>query len=91
MNNIADDISRAYREGYEQGRFDGVLDATDGKAACKGYDVVAVVKCKNCEYFDVKLPYRNIDVYYCTRHRIARREDEFCSDGEVRGDLYKTE
>ena len=43
MNNIADDISRAYHEGYEQGRFEGIMDATDGMAAVKGYTVRAVV------------------------------------------------
>ena len=84
MNNIADDISNAYREGYEQGRFDGVMDATNGLAACRGYEVVAVVRCKNCKNFDTNWTYCGGDVHYCRHHRVARREEEFCSDGEVR-------
>lgn len=77
MNNICDDIRSAYQEGYEQGCFDGVLNATNGLAACRGYDVVAVVRCKNCKNFDTKWT-------YCRHHRIAKKEEEFCSDGEVR-------
>lgn len=84
MNNIADDISNAYREGYEQGRFDGVMDATGGLAACRGYEVMAVVKCKNCSHFDTNWIYCGGDVHYCRRHKISRREEEFCSDGTVR-------
>ena len=84
MNKIGDDISNAYHEGYEQGRFDGVMDATNGLAACHGYEVVAVVRCKNCIHFDTKWTYCSEDVHYCRRHRIARREEEFCSEGEVR-------
>jgi hypothetical protein len=84
MNKIGDDISNAYRDGYEQGRFDGVMDATNGLAACRGYEVIAVVKCKNCIHFDTNWTYCGGDVHYCGRHRIARREEEFCSDGEVK-------
>lgn len=83
MNNIANDIHNAYCEGYEQGRFDGVMDATNGMAALTGYDVVAVVKCKNCEYFDTTWTYCGSDVHYCRYHKIARREEEFCSDGAM--------
>lgn len=51
MSNIGDDIYNAYHDGYEQGHFDGVMDATSGKVACQGYYVEAVVKCNNCEYW----------------------------------------
>ena len=84
MNNIADDIKSAYHDGYEQGRFDGVMDITNGLAACRGYDIMAVVRCKNCQNFDTTWTYCGSDVHYCRRHRIARREEEFCSDGMVR-------
>ena len=84
MNNIADDISSAYREGYEQGRFDGIMDATGGLAARQGYEVAAIVRCKNCSHFDTKWTYCGGDVHYCRYHKIARREEEFCSDGEVK-------
>ncbi len=83
MNNIADDISSAYKEGYEQGCFDGVMNATNGLAACRGYEVVAVVRCKNCSHFDTKWTYCGSDVHYCKYHRVAKRDEEFCSDGEV--------
>lgn len=95
MNNIADDINRAYNEGYEQGCFDGVMDATDGKAACKGYDVVAVVRCKNCFFYGkekeiAEANYLNPDMYCCLL-KCEFTEDGFCSYGRPREDLYKTE
>ena len=60
------------------------MDATNGLAACRGYDVVAVVRCKNCKNFDTNWTYCGSDVHYCRHHRVARREEEFCSDGAVR-------
>ena len=84
MNKIGDDISNAYREGYEQGRFDGVMDATNGLVALRGYEIAAIVKCKNCKNFDTSWTYCGGDVHYCRYHRIARRREEFCSDGEVK-------
>ena len=72
---------KAWHEGYEMGEFNGVMDATDGLVAVKGYTVRAVVLCKNCEYFDTTWTYCGSDVHYCRYHKIARREEEFCSDG----------
>lgn len=46
--NIADDISKAYHEGYKQGRFDAIADIPHGVE--KGYSVVAVVRCGECKY-----------------------------------------
>lgn len=88
MNNIADDISRAYHEGYEQGRFEGIMDATDGLAACKGYDVMAVVKCKNCEYWT-----KTSDSAQggCLLSGSYPTGEWYCANGKVREDLYKTE
>ena len=42
----ADDVSKAYHEGYEQGRFDAIADIPHGIE--KGYSVVAVVRCGEC-------------------------------------------
>lgn len=88
MNNIADDISRAYHEGYEQGCFDGVMDATDGKVVCKGYDVVAVVKCKNCEYWT---KVSNSEQGECLLSGNYPTGGWYCANGKVREGLYKTE
>ena len=88
MKNIADDISRAYHEGYEQGRFEGIMDATDGLAACKGYDVVAVVKCKNCEYW-TKMS--NSAQGNCLLSGYYPTGEWYCANGQVRESLYKTE
>ena len=88
MNNIADDINRAYHEGYEQGRFEGIMDATDGMAAVKGYDVVAVVKCKNCEYW-TKMS--DSAQGRCLLSGNYPTGEWYCANGDVREDLYKTE
>ena len=81
MNNIADDICTAYHEGYEQGRFDGIMNATDGKAVVKGYTVKAIVLCKNCKYWQ-----DNNDGYPVEECRWGHEEtpdaDDFCSFGE---------
>ena len=39
---MKDDISKAYHEGYEQGRFDAIADTPHGLE--KGYSVMAVVR-----------------------------------------------
>ena len=90
MNNIADDINRAYHEGYEQGRFEGIMDATDGLAAVKGYDVVAVVKCKNCEYKE-KAKVNSKGFLICPTSGMEITDGDYCSYGEPRKSLYKTE
>lgn len=88
MNNIADDISRAYHEGYEQGRFEGIMDATDGKAVCQGYDVVAVVKCKNCEYWTKMSDSAQGNCLLSGNYPTG---EWYCANGQVRESLYKTE
>ena len=88
MNNIADDISRAYHEGYEQGRFEGIMDATDGLAACQGYDVEAVVKCKNCEYWTKMSDSAQSGCLLSGNYPTG---EWYCANGQVRESLYKTE
>ena len=88
MNNIADDISRAYHEGYEQGRFEGIMDATDGLAACQGYDVEAVVKCKNCEYWTKMSDSAQGGCLLSGNYPTG---EWYCANGKVREGLYKTE
>ena len=90
MNNIANDIHNAYCEGYEQGRFDGVMDATNGMAALTGYDVVAVVKCKNCEYKE-KAKVNSKGFLICPASGMEITDGDYCSYGEPRKSLYKTE
>ena len=81
MSNIADDIHNAYFEGYEQGRFDVLMDVTDGKAACKGYDVMAVVKCKNCTHKE-KAKINSKGFLICPGSGMEITDDDFCSYGE---------
>lgn len=88
MNNIADDINRAYHEGYEQGRFEGIMDATDGLAACQGYDVEAVVKCKNCEYWTKMSDSAQGNCLLSGNYPTG---EWYCANGKVRESLYKTE
>ena len=88
MNNIANDIHNAYCEGYEQGRFDGVMDATNGMAALTGYDVVAVVKCKNCEYWTKMSDSAQGN---CLLNGNYPTGEWYCANGQVRESLYKTE
>lgn len=79
MNNIADDIHNAYEEGYEQGKFDAIMEIDNGKAVCNGYTVKAVVLCKNCKYREDKL--------YCRLHKdrpVITTNVDFCSYGEVK-------
>ena len=88
INNIADDINRAYHEGYEQGRFEGIMDATDGLAAYQGYDVEAVVKCKNCEYWTKMSDSAQGGCLLSGNYPIG---EWYCANGKVRESLYKTE
>ena len=90
MNNIADDISRAHHEGYEQGCFEGIMDATDGMAAVKGYTVRAVVLCKNCEYKE-KAKVNSKGFLICPTSGMEITDGDYCSYGEPRKSLYKTE
>lgn len=88
MNNIANDIHNAYCEGYEQGRFDGVMDATNGMAACKGYDIVAVVRCKNCFFYQKDKELAGASYLdpekYCSLLRYEFDENGFCSYGRLK-------
>ena len=88
MHNIANDIHNAYFEGYEHGRFDGEMDATNGMAACQGYDVVAVVKCKNCEYWTKMSDSTQGN---CLLNGNYPTGEWYCANGQVRESLYKTE
>jgi len=38
--------------------------------------------CNNCKYFDKDYNYTCTEVHLCTKHKIARYEDAFCSDWE---------
>ena len=87
MSNITDYIYNAYSEGYEQGRFDGIMDATNGMAVCQGYDVEAVVKCKNCEYWTKMSDSAQGSCLLSGNYPIS---GWYCANGKVREDLYKT-
>ena len=88
MSNITNDIYNAYSDGYEHGRFDGVMDATNGMAACQWYDVVAVVKCKNCEYWTKMSDSAQGN---CLLNGNYPTGEWYCANGQVRESLYKTE
>ena len=88
MNNITEGERKAWHEGYEMGKFSGVMDATDGLAACKGYDVEAVVKCKNCEYWTKMSDSAQGNCLLSGNYPTG---EWYCANGKVREDLYKTE
>lgn len=40
-------MNKDYHEGYEQGRFDAIMDITGGH---KDREAVCIVRCKNCKW-----------------------------------------
>jgi hypothetical protein len=89
-----DDSTKAYREGYNQGRFDAIADIPH--AVQTGYSVVAVVKCEDCkrfiEYCDTfKPPVEGTHgdcgmrlMQVCDNRDAAVKRDDYCSHGERR-------
>lgn len=75
------DIRKSFREAYEQGKFDGVMNATNGLAVVKGYDVRAVVLCGNCKYYSPDGVYH---YGFCSFHKENKTKYDFCSEGKVR-------
>ena len=75
----ADDVSKAYHEGYEQGRFDAIADIPHGIE--KGYSVVAVVRCGECRYRELaKVNCKGFTI--CPASGMEITDDDFCSYGE---------
>ena len=50
MNNIGDDLARAYEEGYNDGYRDGVEKRQEQVDAAPTIDAAPVVRCKNCRH-----------------------------------------
>lgn len=90
MKNITEGERKAWHEGYEMGKFSGVMDATDGLAAVKGYTVRAVVLCKNCEYKE-KAKVNSKGFLICPTSGMEITDGDYCSYGEPRKSLYKTD
>ena len=75
----ADDVSKAYREGYEQGIFDAIADIPHGVE--KGYSVVAVVKCRDCKHLGVK----DFAYGYCKLNMSGIvKPNDYCSYGATK-------
>ena len=90
MKNITEGERKAWHEGYEMGKFSGVMDATDGLTSVKGYTVRAVVLCKNCEYKE-KAKVNSKGFLICPASGMEITDGDYCSYGEPRKSLYKTE
>lgn len=90
MKNITEGERKAWHEGYKMGKFSGVMDATDGLASVKGYTVRAVVLCKNCEYKE-KAKVNSKGFLICPTSGMEITDGDYCSYGEPRSSLYKTE
>lgn len=45
-------------------------------------DAIEIIRCGKCIHFDTDWAYCGSDVHYCKKHKYARRESEFCSDGQ---------
>ena len=78
----AECVSKAYHEGYEQGRFDAIADIPHGIE--KGYSVVAVVRCRDCKFRNTSW-YDKRDMYesFCRWDRDeSPNDDDYCSYGE---------
>lgn len=73
----ADDVSKAYHEGCEQGRFDAIADIPHGIE--KGYSVVAVVRCGECLHYCEPVVSR--DTGLCSRLDRLVETDDYCSYG----------
>lgn len=89
MKNITEGERKAWHEGYEMGEFNGIMDATDGLVAVKGYTVRAVVLCKNCEYKE-KAKVNSKGFLICPTSGMEITDGDYCSYGEPRKSLYKT-
>ena len=79
--NISEDERKAWHKGYEMGKIEGVMQATDGLAFCKGYTVKAVVLCKNCKYSS-KAQVNGKGFLICSVSKMEIADDDYCSYGE---------
>lgn len=82
---ISKDVSKAWHEGYAAGKFEGVMQATDGLFAVKGYTVRAVVLCKDCKYKS-KSSVNDKGFLICYVSGMEITDNDFCSYGERKDD-----
>ena len=49
-------------------------------------DTVEVVRCKDCLWANTNLFAKELGIVYCNNYGKRKKQDDFCSEGERRGD-----
>ena len=49
-------------------------------------DAVLVVRCKDCLWANTNLFAKELGIVYCNNYGKRKKQDDFCSEGERRGD-----
>ena len=49
-------------------------------------EAVEIVKCKNCLWANTNLFAKELGIVYCNNYGKRKKQDDFCSEGERRGD-----
>lgn len=70
-------IYRYNRSDFAIGRDDALETAARELADVPSADVVPVVRCKDCIFWDKRVTFQN----YCTKHDIVSYPDDYCAWG----------
>ena len=64
----------------------GILMAYNEIHSMPTVDAVEVVRCRDCLWANTNLFAKELGIVYCNNYGKRKKQDDFCSEGERRGD-----
>ena len=64
----------------------GIMKAIYAVKELPTVDAVEVVRCRDCLWANTNLFAKELGIVYCNNYGKRKKQDDFCSEGERRGD-----